>query len=143
MQMDMSPMIDMVFLLLIFFMVASTLIVLRKDPEVKPPITPEGKVPEVAEGRILINVYSEEAKERAGHDTFFYDVDSNPLVNEDAVLAHIREGIAENEARNLEKTIIFLRGDREAVVRQIKQVMTWAAAAGINDVIFSGYQTDR
>ena len=33
-QVDMSPMIDMVFLLLIFFIVASTVIVVKQDPEV-------------------------------------------------------------------------------------------------------------
>ena len=37
-KVDMSPMIDLVFLLLIFFMVSSTLITFRKDPDGKIPI---------------------------------------------------------------------------------------------------------
>ena len=38
MKMDMSPMIDMVFLLLIFFMIASQMITIKMDPEVLPPV---------------------------------------------------------------------------------------------------------
>ena len=37
-KVDMSPMIDMVFLLLIFFIVASTAIVVKQDSEVDPSI---------------------------------------------------------------------------------------------------------
>ena len=38
MKMDMSPMIDMVFLLLIFFMIASQMITVKMDPKVLPPV---------------------------------------------------------------------------------------------------------
>ena len=37
-NLDMSPMIDMVFLLLIFFIVNATAIIVKTDPEVKPPV---------------------------------------------------------------------------------------------------------
>ena len=35
---DMSPMIDMVFLLLIFFLVNATMIIVKQDAAVKPPV---------------------------------------------------------------------------------------------------------
>ena len=41
-QVDMSPMIDLVFLLLIFFMVSSTMITYRQDPNVKIPVASAG-----------------------------------------------------------------------------------------------------
>ncbi len=37
-KIDMSPMIDMVFLLLIFFIVNATAIIVQTDPEVTPPV---------------------------------------------------------------------------------------------------------
>jgi len=141
MKMDMSPMIDMVFLLLIFFMVASTLIVLTKDPDVTPPVTPEGQVPEVADGRILVNVYSDEIKEQKGLDTHFLDIDSNPLT-EDELAEYIGRLRELNEAEGL-NSLLYVRGDREAMVRTIKQVMSIAASAGVSDVIFSGYQSPQ
>jgi len=55
-QVDMSPMIDMVFLLLIFFIVASTVIVVKQDPEVEPPVAKYSKKAKDGKGRIVINV---------------------------------------------------------------------------------------
>ena len=49
-KMDMSPMIDMVFLLLIFFMVASTLIINKLDPNVKPSVAKK-QLPKEASSR--------------------------------------------------------------------------------------------
>ena len=42
-QVDMSPMIDMVFLLLIFFMVASRMVTVKVDDKIKPPVADETK----------------------------------------------------------------------------------------------------
>ena len=70
---DMSPMIDLVFLLLIFFMVASRLITYKKDENVEIPIVIDGQVPELIKGRVIINVYQ---------DGTVYDEDSRPLTLE-------------------------------------------------------------
>ena len=43
MPMDMSPMIDMVFLLLIFFIVNATAIIVKTDPNVEPPVAKNAK----------------------------------------------------------------------------------------------------
>ena len=56
MKVDMSPMIDLVFLLLIFFMVSSTLITYRKDPDVIIPVATAGKVPKDIQGRVILNI---------------------------------------------------------------------------------------
>ena len=52
----MSPMIDMVFLLLIFFMVTSRLIVIRQDKSVEPSVALESKPLAEARGRVVINL---------------------------------------------------------------------------------------
>ena len=59
MKMDMSPMIDLVFLLLIFFMVSSHMIITKIDPEVKPPTAAEAVVAKNNEGRIVVNIYED------------------------------------------------------------------------------------
>src|SRR6056297_3553521 len=55
---DMSPMIDMVFLLLIFFIVASQIVKIDKEP-IELPSALYAKVPEDETGRYLITVNRE------------------------------------------------------------------------------------
>ena len=69
-QGDMSPMIDMVFLLLIFFMVASTMIVNRLDPDVFIPTGKSSEPPVQTGGRILINVFSDAVMANKGKPRF-------------------------------------------------------------------------
>ena len=59
-QVDMSPMIDMVFLLLIFFLVNATLIIVKMDKRVKVPIAKFSTKQESKLGRIVMNVYGDE-----------------------------------------------------------------------------------
>ena len=59
-QVDMSPMIDMVFLLLIFFIVNATLIIVEMDKRVKVPIARYSEKQNDKMGRIVVNVYSDE-----------------------------------------------------------------------------------
>jgi len=140
-KMDMSPMIDMVFLLIIFFMVASEFIVIRKDPDVMVPIAPDGKAISNVTGRVLVNVYSDEVMREKGLDTPFADVNSKPLMFED-ITELVRVARDEND-RNQIKTILMLRGDRDALVRRSKEALTAAGAAGVNDIMFSAFRDNR
>lgn len=132
-QQDMSPMIDLVFLLLIFFMTASTLIVNRLDPDVTPPVAAEAIPPTIGAGRIVVNVHA---------DGRFTDENSRTLADMDAVTTYVRERDVINE-RNSVRSRLVLRGDREAIVRYSKQVVKAAGDAGVNEVIFSAYQVSR
>ena len=58
-RMDMSPMIDMVFLLLIFFMVASRMVTVKVDDKIKPPVADESIRPDNVKGRIIFNIRSD------------------------------------------------------------------------------------
>lgn len=140
MGIDMSPMIDMVFLLLIFFMVAATMITDRKDAKVTIPITPDGKdANPIGTKRVTVNVYSKNALETnpelRGRTSPFGDVDGNEITSAD-ISRMMREATTANPDR---KVILYVRGDREALVLQMKQVMVAAGAGGVQDVIFSGY----
>ena len=57
-EVDMSPMIDMVFLLLIFFIVASQ--VIDEKPKVAIPTAAYAKVPDNTTGRLMITVTADE-----------------------------------------------------------------------------------
>ena len=57
-ELNMSPMIDMVFLLLIFFIVASQII--DEKPKVKIPAAAYAKVPDDTTGRLMITVTADE-----------------------------------------------------------------------------------
>lgn len=134
--MDMSPMIDMVFLLIIFFMVASEFVLIRKDPDVMVPIAPKGRPMESALGRVMINIYSDAVMEEKGRTSPFADVDSNELFFED-ITQLVREAREENERLGVEPTILMLRGDHETLVRRTKEALQAAGNAGVNDIMFS------
>jgi hypothetical protein len=57
--MDSSSMIDMVFQLLLFFMVSSRLMLNTIDPAVEIPVATNAKPPEEHAGRIIIHVYED------------------------------------------------------------------------------------
>ncbi|QQL43944.1 ExbD/TolR family protein [Sulfuriroseicoccus oceanibius] len=137
MQMDMSPMIDMVFLLLIFFMVASTMITQRKDPDVVVPIAPKGQDVKTAQGRITINVYSDAVMKKKGRNTPYADVNSVELTREGITRLVEKERLANEQVGT--KSILYVRGDQAAIVQHVKTVIAAAAKGGVNDVIFSGY----
>ena len=53
---DMTPMIDCVFQLLIFFMVCATMSKVDQTPEVVLPIAPKAAIPENPVGRGVVNI---------------------------------------------------------------------------------------
>ena len=131
-KMDMSPMIDMVFLLLIFFMVTSRLIVIRQDKSVEPPVAPNAKALETANGRIVINILQ---------DGSLSDIDSKPLTTTD--LENIcRARLEANKLAGFD-TKLHIRGDRRAIVKEMKKVVTAAANAGVTNVVFATFKVNK
>ncbi|MFP6881205.1 MAG: biopolymer transporter ExbD, partial [Roseibacillus sp.] len=80
-KIDMSPMIDMVFLLLIFFLVNATLIIVEMDKKIMVPIAKYSTKQSDKLGRIVINVYNDEDaaegrfRQASGKDIFKDDAD--------------------------------------------------------------------
>lgn len=127
-RVDLSPMIDLVFLLLIFFMVSSTLITYRKDPNVKIPIATDGKVPGMVQGRIIFNVYEDGT----------IKTDGGRVVTEAEV-----ESMMRSEKEGDPGVKLHVRADRVAAHGEVKKVIDAAARGGVVNVIFSTYITDR
>lgn len=130
---DMSPMIDMVFLLLIFFIVNATAIIVKTDPDVEPPIAKNSKRQEDKGGRIVVNVRD---------DGSFTAEDFNVVLpGEDEIKDYVEK--EKNKWLKLaEKPKLHLRGDKDVVFRHSRTAVRAAAAAGVNEVVFAVFVKD-
>lgn len=130
---DMSPMIDMVFLLLIFFVVNSSQTIVKQDSDVKPPIASFGKKQEDKNGRIVVNVYKDGSYKTERGESLETDEDIFDLVTN-----------AKRKNDDLSyKSKLHLRGDKDAVFKFSRKVIAISAKAGVDQVMFATFVTDR
>ncbi len=132
-RMDMSPMIDMVFLLLIFFMVASRMVTVQVDDQIKPPVADESIRPENVKGRIIFNIRS---------DGTFTAGDGSVTVTEDEITQRVTAWNDRYKNSSTEPSLL-LRSHRDASVRDVKKVTKAAALGGINKVVFGSLKTGK
>lgn len=133
-KVDMSPMIDMVFLLLIFFIVASTVIVVKQDPKVEPPVAKSSKKATDGKGRIVINVRED--------GTFLAEKADTEFPDAEAITDYVKKKKDEEKAKGL-VPIIHLRGDKRVSFKHVRTVIRAAAAAGVDNVVFSVYGFEK
>lgn len=126
--MDMSPMIDLVFLLLIFFLTNSQMINYLKDPNVKVPVADSARVPKLVQGRIVFNVYN---------DGQILSERSVPLTP-----AEVTRIVAQRKTETPDLRL-HVRADRRTPHEAVQKLIAASAEAGVTDVIFSTYVTDR
>lgn len=119
---DMSPMIDMVFLLLIFFIVASA-IVDEKVP-VKVPAAVYAKVPEDITGRFIISVKED--------GTLF-------VGPQNVSIAELKE-LLRPEVELNPNLRILIRSDENVEYKINETVMIACAEVGANDLIYSAFE---
>ncbi|MDP4624331.1 MAG: biopolymer transporter ExbD [Akkermansiaceae bacterium] len=132
-KVDMSPMIDMVFLLLIFFIVNATAIIVKTDPEVMPPIAKNSKAQEDGRGRIVINVWE---------DGTYTSENLVQLPDETAIFEVVKAQKAEIDKLGIVPKL-HLRGDQDAVFKYSRAAIRSAAAAGVDQVVFAVYPTHK
>ncbi|MDA7922616.1 biopolymer transporter ExbD [Verrucomicrobiales bacterium] len=125
---DLSPMIDLVFLLLIFFMVAANIITFPKDPNIVIPVASDAKVPELVEGRIVLNIYIDGA---------IKDIKGTSLTTEE-----VTQRVAAAKAKN-PNTRLHLRAHKDVPYRHIQTVSRASAVGGVPTIIFSTYQVSN
>ncbi len=124
---DMSPMIDMVFLLLIFFIVNATAIIVQTDPNVRPPIAANSKRQEDGSGRIVVNIRE---------DGSFTAEDFNTILpGEDEIFDMVKTMKERNQSLGVISKL-HLRGDKESVFRHCRTAIRAAARAGVDQVVF-------
>jgi len=121
-EIDMAPMIDMVFLLLIFFMVASTM---KKE---KVPV----KIPEAKAAKVSTDI-----KDRI---TISLDRDGQAYVRLSPVsLKQITKMLDEELDRN-PRTRVFIRADQDAPYKFCKKLIAACRDAGAMDLIYAAFE---
>jgi biopolymer transport protein ExbD len=126
---NMAPMIDMVFLLLIFFMVASHMAKMDRTP-VELPVADKSVVPESARGRELITIRS---RDRTGEEVEI--IMNLKRVEVEAIAPYVKMVLAENKDAE-----VYLRADRFAKHKHVKEVMAACAEGGVANVIFATFE---
>lgn len=121
-----APMIDMTFLLLIFFMLTSKISKEQIKLDVRLPVAANSVIPNDLSDRDIINIDSNGQ----------YYVGNNPLSKED-LDKYLRQRF-----KDFPPLRIYVRADRNTPAKKIKELMQMAGDAGAIDVIFGSYQKD-
>jgi biopolymer transport protein ExbD len=124
-EISMAPLIDMVFLLLIFFMVASHLNQLDKV-EIDVPVADHAKVAEDMSDRRTITV-------KADGTVYLGSVPSS--------LEKIGPQV-EKERRIVPGLKIYLRADKNTPHHYVRDVMKTCAANGASEILFATYERE-
>jgi biopolymer transport protein ExbD len=124
-EVDLTPMIDVVFLLIVFFMTVANMITAEKI-EVEMPVALNSVIPEEFGGRNTITV-ARDGSLYAG----VYPVDLDRL-----------EEILRAELDSNPELKVYIRADSYTEHQFINDVMESCAALGISNVIFAAYQSE-
>ena len=122
---QLAPMIDMTFLLLIFFMVTTKISKEQIKEEVKLPVASNAIIPEDVSNRDIISI----------------DAQGRYFIGQEIA---DKKRLAEYLKKRFENTPplrLYIRADQKTSGKQIKEIMKMAADAGAVDVIFGSYQS--
>lgn len=119
-EINLNPMIDCVFLLIIFFLVTTSFIKLEQDLAIQLPVhSKQLKVKPPPARPIVVNV-----KYLPGGKTYFH------VENERMSLATLTVNLSRARIRNKEQSVV-IRGDRRVKWEHVAAVMGCCAQAGI------------
>ncbi|MFP4156910.1 MAG: ExbD/TolR family protein [Opitutales bacterium] len=122
---DLTPMIDVVFLLIVFFMTVASMLTAEKIP-MNLAVAEESAIPKEIKDRYTFSV-TEDGTLYAG---------ANQVTEQE---------MAENLSRLTDlgpRIKIVLRADRNTEHQHVNRVLALCAQYGINDIIFATYETD-
>ena len=121
---NITPMIDMTFLLLIFFMVTSKMTKEQKKMDISLPLASSAVMPDDISNRDIVNLDGQGQLHVANRD-----------VTDDEMRAYLKERF-----RATPPLKIYLRADLNTPAKRIRQLMEMASQAGAVNVIFATYQ---
>jgi biopolymer transport protein ExbD len=125
-EFQIAPMIDVLLVLLIFFMSIATSSVARYDPGIQVPVAPDANKKEDSEGELVFNV-AWKAAENFAVTTY----EENVVIPADVIPTLIARKKSNDKVR------VLIRADSETPVRYVNLVVEAAAKAGIVDVTFA------
>ena len=135
-RVELVPLIDCVFLLLIFFMCSAQMSKVDVTPEVNLPVANKASIPEDPSGRGTINILP------LGTPTSMGEVVSEEkpfmiiggLVDDEGLEKAV-SGLRKEEPR----TRVYLRVDKNVNFALVRRAISACAKAGVFDVIFATY----
>ena len=153
---DMGPMIDCCFLLLIFFVVNATQLTVSKDPSVSMPSAVSSSDLKDANGCIVVNVFKDYDKmegnakvkfaEHYSPDTLWGTASSGggkknvgySAAQTNDLTEYVKEQKEFFKSKNMEEKDIrlYLRGDKDAPWERSATAIRCAAAAGVTNIVF-------
>ena len=140
-EFQIAPMIDVLLVLLIFFMSITSAQVLKVDKEIKLPLAPDALKKDNTRSEAIINVRWDPAKKKADYkmDDKFY-----PELPELVKAISAAKKVGELKvARSANPTFrVVIRGDRDASAISVSKAMNAAAEAGVSDISFSAANKD-
>lgn len=122
---QLAPMIDMTFLLLIFFMVTTKISNEQIKAEIKLPVASNAVIPDDISNRDIISIDE--------HGDYF--IGSEPA-DKKKVADYLKKRF-----ENFPPLKLYIRADKITPAKKIKEIMKMAAEAGAVDVIFGSYQS--
>ena len=138
----MAPMIDMVFLLLVFFMCASHLSQKQNIP-LQIPTASKGVVPKERPDRWVVNIQVKRdgdgqlVLDAAGKAVSLLSSGADEVAVED-LAAELKARLAENP-----NVKVYLRADVDSPHREVKKVMNALAQVGVDDFIFGVFKPNE
>ncbi len=140
-EFQVAPMIDVLLVLLIFFMSITTAQVLKVDKSIALPLAPDAIKKDTQRSEVIVNVRWDAAKKKG---TYVVDdktfLETGELTKAIAAAKKIGETRIAKSANPTFRAVI--RGDREATATYIARAMNSAAEAGISDISFSAVNKD-
>ncbi|MEM6821443.1 MAG: biopolymer transporter ExbD [Verrucomicrobiota bacterium] len=123
---QLAPMIDMTFLLLIFFMVTTKITKEKKKLDIDLPVASAALTPDDLSGREIINL--------DGSGQIFI---GDEMASEKKLKAYLKQRLIDFPPLR-----IYVRADAKTPAKSIKKIMKMCAEAGAIEVIFGSYKKD-
>ncbi len=134
-EFQIAPMIDVLLVLLIFFMSITTAEILKVDTNIVLPVSPNAKKrdPEMSKHELAINVRWDQEAGKA-----FIKVDDRDYPELADLLPRLQEKVKDDP-----KVRAVIRGDRALPAIEIQRVMNVIGEGGISDISFAASDKDN
>jgi biopolymer transport protein ExbD len=140
-EFQVAPMIDVLLVLLIFFMSITTAQVLKVDKSIKLPIATNALKKDSTRSEAIVNVRWDDIKKKADYvmdDKLYPNIPD--LTN--AIAAAKKIGNAKITSAASPAFRVVIRGDRNTTAASISRAMNAAAEAGVSEICFSAVNKD-
>ena len=127
-EFQIAPMIDILLVLLVFFMSISTTEVLKANKDVTLPVAKEAKdAKKTNEGQVIINVTFNQMSSATG-----IDVDSKLYQSPSELV-----GLLKSKVAQFPLIRVLIRADKEVKYEYLRQLLEAIGASGVSNVTFS------